>query len=171
VIHAYVQLARPGEWFAGLDFTDAAAATARIAAEFAGRAPGLLALVTEGEKPPAVRMIHSLPADHGWGRVPGVTLIGDAAHLMPPSGEGANLAMLDGAGLAPALAAHPGDIEAALAGCEKAVFARSQAEAAEAREVQELCLGDRAVRPHRVPRRTQPGEPRNRHGNSEWSPA
>jgi 2-polyprenyl-6-methoxyphenol hydroxylase-like FAD-dependent oxidoreductase len=144
VIHTYVQLARPEEWFAGVDFSDAAAATARIAAEFEGWAPELLALVTDGEKPPAARMIHSLPEDHSWDRVSGVTLIGDAAHLMTPSGEGANLAMLDGAELALALAAHPDDIEAALAGFEKGMFARSRAEAAGAREIQELCLGDRA---------------------------
>ena len=144
VIHTYVQLARPEEWFAGIDFSDAAAATARIAAEFEGWAPELLALVTDGEKPPVVRMIHSLPEDHSWDRVSGVTLIGDAAHLMPPSGEGANLAMFDGAELALALAAHPDDIEAALAGFEKEMFARSQAEAVDAHEVQELCLGDRA---------------------------
>ena len=143
VIHTYVQLARPEEWFAGIDFAHAAAATARIAAEFEGWAPELLALITDGEQPPAARMIHSLPEDHGWDRVPGVTLIGDAAHLMPPSGEGANLAMLDGAELALALAARS-DIEAALAGFEKAMFARSQAEAADAHEIQELCLGDRA---------------------------
>jgi 2-polyprenyl-6-methoxyphenol hydroxylase-like FAD-dependent oxidoreductase len=144
VIHTYVQLARPEEWFAGIDFSDAAAATARMAAEFEGWAPELLALVTDGEKAPVARMIYSLPEDHSWDRVSGVTLIGDAAHLMPPSGEGANLAMLDGAELALALAAHPDDIEAALAGFEKEMFARSQAEAAGAHEIQELCLGDRA---------------------------
>jgi 2-polyprenyl-6-methoxyphenol hydroxylase-like FAD-dependent oxidoreductase len=144
VIHTYVQLARPEEWFADIDFADAAAATARIAAEFEGWAPELLALVTDGEKPPVARMIHLLPEDHSWDRVSSVTLIGDAAHLMPPSGEGANLAMLDGAELALALAAHPDDIEAALAGSEE-MFARSQAEAVDAREIQELCLGDRAL--------------------------
>jgi 2-polyprenyl-6-methoxyphenol hydroxylase-like FAD-dependent oxidoreductase/lysophospholipase L1-like esterase len=144
VIHTYVELARSEEWFAGIDFGDAAAASARIAAEFEGWAPELLALITDGERPPVARMIHALPDDHRWERTPGVTLIGDAAHLMPPSGEGANLAMLDGAELAQALAANPNDVEAALAGFEAAMFARSSAEAVDAHVIQELCLGRRA---------------------------
>ena len=43
VLHTYVELNRSAEWLAGLDFTDAAAATARVAAEFDGWAPALTA--------------------------------------------------------------------------------------------------------------------------------
>jgi 2-polyprenyl-6-methoxyphenol hydroxylase-like FAD-dependent oxidoreductase len=144
VLHTYVELIRPVEWIADLDFADAAAATARIAAEFDGWAPELTALVTDGETAPVPRTIYALPDGHRWDRVPGVTLLGDAAHLMPPAGEGANLAMFDGAELGKAIAAHPGDIEAALAGYEEAMFARSDAEYADAYEILDLCLGDRA---------------------------
>jgi len=144
VLHTYVQLNRSAEWFAGIDFADTAAATARIAAEFGGWAPELTALITDGETAPVPRMIYTLPDEHRWERVPGVTLIGDAAHLMPPSGEGANLAMFDGSELGQAIAAHPGDIEAALAAFEPAMFARSAAEATDAHEILDLCLGERA---------------------------
>jgi 2-polyprenyl-6-methoxyphenol hydroxylase-like FAD-dependent oxidoreductase len=144
ILHTYVQLNRSAEWVAGIDFTDASAATARVAAEFDGWAPELTALVTDGETTPVPRTIYTLPTGHRWDRVPGVTLLGDAAHLMPPAGEGANLAMFDGAELGQAIAAHPGDIEAALTAYEKALFPRSEAEYADAYEILDLCLGDRA---------------------------
>ena len=49
------------------------------------------------------RPIYSLPIDFGWAPRPGITLIGDAAHLMPPVGVGVNLAMLDASDVALAL--------------------------------------------------------------------
>ena len=42
ILHTYVQLNRPADWIADIDFTDATAATARVAAEFDGWAPGSL---------------------------------------------------------------------------------------------------------------------------------
>jgi 2-polyprenyl-6-methoxyphenol hydroxylase-like FAD-dependent oxidoreductase len=142
ILHTYVELNRSAEWIAAIDFTDADAATARVAAEFDGWAPELTALITEGESAPIPRTIYALPNGHRWGRVPGVTLLGDAAHLMPPAGEGANLAMFDGAELGKAIAAHPDDIEAALTAYEAALFPRSESEAADAYLVLDLCLGD-----------------------------
>ncbi|MFG2873823.1 FAD-dependent oxidoreductase [Streptomyces sp. NPDC048337] len=124
-LHAYVALTRPQDWFAAIDFTDAAATAARIAREFDGWAPELTALITDGDTAPVLRPHYGLPTGHRWDRLPGVTLLGDAAHLAPPNGEGANLAMYDGAELGKALAAHPDDVEAALTEYEQAMFPRS----------------------------------------------
>ncbi len=48
-------------------------------------------------KPPFIpRLINYMPLDQTWESSPNLTLIGDAAHVMPPfAGEGANMAMLD----------------------------------------------------------------------------
>ncbi|WP_432169589.1 FAD-dependent oxidoreductase [Streptomyces sp. 1222.5] len=124
-LHAYVALTKPQDWFAAIDFTDAARATARIAAEFDGWAPELTALITDSDTAPVLRPHYALPVEHRWDRVPGVTLLGDAAHLAAPNGEGANLAMLDGAELGQALAAQPDDIEAAITEYEQVMFPRS----------------------------------------------
>ncbi|WP_018685189.1 FAD-dependent oxidoreductase [Actinokineospora enzanensis] len=122
-LHTYVELSRPLEWFAAIDFTDPMAAAARIAAEFDGWAPELTTLITAGDTAPVLRPHYALSAGQQWKRVTGVTLVGDAAHLTAPNGEGANLAMLDGAELGRALASG-GDIEEALASYEDAMFAR-----------------------------------------------
>ncbi|MGA4837693.1 FAD-dependent oxidoreductase [Streptomyces sp. G45] len=144
VLRTYVTLTRPREWLEALDFTDTAAALARVAAEFHGWAPELTALIADGETAPVPRTVHALPVDHRWDRVPGVTLLGDAAHLMPPSGEGANLALYDAAELGSALAAHPDDTEAALAAYEQALFPRSAAAAALSLRAHTMCLDDDA---------------------------
>lgn len=146
VLHTYVQLNQARDWIDSIDQSDPAAVLATIAKAFDGWAPELTALITDGETVPVVRPIHSLPVEHRWPRTPGVTLLGDAAHLMIPSGEGANLAMFDGAELAKAIAADPADMEAALLAYETALFPRSAREAAAAREVLDICLGGEAPR-------------------------
>jgi len=124
-LHAYVMLDRTKEWFTSVDFADPAMAANRIAEEFKDWAPALTALITDSDTAPVLRLFHALPVDHRWERVPGVTLIGDAAHVTAPNGDGANLAMLDGAELGLALAAHPNDVEQALCDFEHAMFVRS----------------------------------------------
>jgi len=141
VLHTYVQLSKPKDWIDGIDFSDPEAALAKVAKEFDGWAPELTALITDGETDPVPRPIYALPVEHRWARVPGVTLLGDAAHLMIPSGEGANLAMFDGAELGKAIAANPDDVEVALVAYEKDLFPRSASEAVEAEGVLKMCLG------------------------------
>jgi len=149
VIHTYTRLACPLGHFDGLD---ADGVTALLAAELAGWAPELRALVTDADTPPVVRPGFTLPAGHRWERVAGVTLLGDAAHLMPAAGEGANLAMYDGARLALAIAgavgagdgSSGGDLEAALAAYEEEMFERSAASAELARTIVDLCQGESA---------------------------
>ena len=139
-LHAYAQLKVPENWLGCTDAADGAAVSARVAAEFDGWAPELTALITASDTAPVVRPLYTLPGGHRWDRAPGVTLLGDAAHLAPPNGEGANLAMLDGAELAQAIAAHPDDVEAALDEYEQAMFPRA-AEAAGAEDTYDLMLG------------------------------
>lgn len=144
VIHSYVIVSRPVEWFDALDFADADDTKKRIASEFDGWAPELVSLIADADTAPVLRSIHKLPDDHCWVHTQGVTLIGDAAHVTVPGGEGANIAMLDGAELGETIAGGIDDIESAIAGFESVMFARSHEEAIAARETIDLIFGDRA---------------------------
>ncbi|MFH8769636.1 FAD-dependent oxidoreductase [Streptomyces sp. NPDC017958] len=131
-LHVYAAVEAPEDWLDGIDFTDTEAAETAVLKEFDGWDDSLKALVTDADGALVPRRIHALPVGHRWDRVPGVTLLGDAAHLMSPfAGEGANLALLDGAELGLALAAHPGDTEAALAAYEERMFPRAEFSASE----------------------------------------
>lgn len=125
-LQGYVAMRKPEAWIDSVDGLDAKSVRDRVAAHFEGWAPTLTTLITESECDPLLRPIHALPVGHQWSRVPGVSLIGDAAHLMSPfAGEGANLAMGDGAELARTLLEHPDDTEAALAAYERELFPHS----------------------------------------------
>ncbi|WP_285403643.1 NAD(P)/FAD-dependent oxidoreductase [Luteibacter sp. ME-Dv--P-043b] len=127
-LHTYVALNQPEAWIASIDIDDTSHMLVRLAEHFEGWAPALRHLVTLSDTRPVLRPIHALPIEHRWRRVPGVTLLGDAAHLMSPfSGEGANLAMVDGAELAGWLVTHAGHVDTALSAYEDALFPRSAA--------------------------------------------
>ncbi len=143
-LHAYTQFQRPVEWFDTIDFSDKATALAKLAREFDGWNSALVGLITESDTDPVLRPLYTLPADHCWERKPGVTLLGDAAHLMMPAGEGANLAMLDGAELGEAIASNPTDVEAAFITYETELFRRSTAKAVEAEAMIDVLLGPAA---------------------------
>ena len=146
-LHTYVALTKPADWIDTVDWADSDKGKAVLLEEFGDWAPEFHALIAVADGALIPRTINALPIEHRWNRIPGLTLLGDAAHLMSPfAGEGANLAMLDGAELGNAIAAHPGDVEAALAASEKDLFPRSAEAAGEAARNLELCFDDRA--PH-----------------------
>ena len=92
-----------------------------------------------------------LPLDFQWTSKPGITLLGDAAHLMTPmAGEGVNLAMLDGLELSKAIissAANAGnDLDAAIREYEEGMFARSLERMRETWDNLELFFGKDAPR-------------------------
>ncbi|MEU9062777.1 NAD(P)/FAD-dependent oxidoreductase [Streptomyces sp. NPDC048430] len=104
---------------------DVEAVRSELLARFDGWAAPVLDLLRHGTAF-ARRPLYALPVSHTWAHVPGVTLLGDAAHLMPPLGAGANLAMLEGAELGEAVAAAgPGDLDEAVRAFEEQMWARA----------------------------------------------
>ncbi|MGW0212150.1 FAD-dependent oxidoreductase [Streptomyces sp. NPDC003233] len=104
-IRAYIALRAPNDWHeaAGIDLGDQRAARTYLLRLFDDWDESLRYILRNSDHGFIHRSLFVLPAPHTWDHVPGVTLLGDAAHLMPPVGLGANLAMLDGADLAHAL--------------------------------------------------------------------
>ncbi|NJP91000.1 FAD-dependent monooxygenase [Nonomuraea sp. FMUSA5-5] len=134
-VKVYAQFRAPLDWHenpppplgpaTAVDLDDAEAVRSAMLALFDGWAEPLLDLLRHGTAF-FHRPLHVLPAPHTWPHVPGVTLLGDAAHLMPPLGVGANLAMLEGAELAEAVAAAaPGALDEAVRAFEEQMQARA----------------------------------------------
>jgi 2-polyprenyl-6-methoxyphenol hydroxylase-like FAD-dependent oxidoreductase len=136
------------DWFAtsGIPFDDPAAARARLIDLLSGWDSRFTALIAACDDTIVPRSITTLPAGLTWPSRPDVTLLGDAAHLMPPVGEGANMALLDGALLGLALAAHPDDFPAAVEEYEREMFERTGAAARMSAEVQEMLMSPDAAR-------------------------
>jgi len=82
----------------------------------------------ENVSPPFIpRPIYCMPLDQTWKALPNLTLLGDAAHVMPPfAGEGVNMAMLDALELSECLTNDEfASIHDAIAAYETAMRARA----------------------------------------------
>lgn len=125
-IRIYIIRRVPVGWLAaaGLSIEDTAGIRAHLLGEFAGWSPVMRQMVAGNDGRYADRPLFVLPAPHTWDHDPTVTLLGDAAHLMPPIGVGVNLAMLDGCELALALATAA-TVDEAVRAYEKTMLPRS----------------------------------------------
>lgn len=131
-IRAYLSFRVPEDWLAqgAIDFSTPAHARRDLKRLLSDWAPSLLALIDHSNDRIVPRQLVALPVGHRWAHRPGVTLLGDAAHVMSPfGGDGVNLAMLDATELALKLAGSS-DWDRAVADYEAAMFARAEPAAA-----------------------------------------
>jgi 2-polyprenyl-6-methoxyphenol hydroxylase-like FAD-dependent oxidoreductase len=116
----------------GIDFTDNAQVVAWFKNDYAGWSDIYTELFENADGGFVLRPQYSMPVDQTWEALPNMTMLGDAAHLMPPfAGEGVNMAMLDAlelskcltgddfTGLHPAIAAYEKQMRVRASGATK----------------------------------------------------
>ena len=111
----------------GIDFSDKAQVLAWFLQEYADWDEIWRELFENATPPFTPRPLYCMPLDQSWEAKPNLTLLGDAAHLMPPfAGEGVNMAMLDALELSRCLmdTDYP-DTQSAIAAYEKQMLARA----------------------------------------------
>lgn len=93
------------------------------------------------------RPIYCMPLEQNWKTVKNLTIIGDAAHLMPPfAGEGVNMAMLDALELSEVLTSSQcNTIESAISAYETNMFKRASKIAQESLENGERMHSENAL--------------------------
>lgn len=80
----------------GLDYGDRKQLLTWYNQNYSKWSPEWQELFEQSELPMVPRPIYCMPLDQEWKAMPNLTLIGDAAHVMPPfAGEGVNMAMQD----------------------------------------------------------------------------
>lgn len=124
LFYASVRVAEDWSVNGGIDFSDKAQVLNWFKKEYAGWADlwDELFLAAESFLP---RPQYAMPMAEAWEPLPNLTMLGDAAHVMPPfSGEGVNMAMQDALELAESLVATT-DAASAVADYEKRMRTRA----------------------------------------------
>ena len=144
-LNCWVWVKKPEDWLAtaGITWTDRAAVAAWFTHEFRTWSPQWQELFANEALTVVPRPSYYVPLDQPWPSQPNLTLLGDAAHRMPPNGEGVNQAMLDALELAEALGStHFHTIGQAIAAFEERMRHRMVGVEAETRELLELLHAD-----------------------------
>jgi 2-polyprenyl-6-methoxyphenol hydroxylase-like FAD-dependent oxidoreductase len=118
----YLSLKIAEAWGTGnhLDYADNTHLLAWFKREYTGWADMWDEIIINAANPIIPRPIYYMPLNQTWKAQPNVTLLGDAAHVMPPfAGEGANMAMLDALELSECLTSDKfSDLQEAIAAYE-----------------------------------------------------
>jgi 2-polyprenyl-6-methoxyphenol hydroxylase-like FAD-dependent oxidoreductase len=94
----YLSLKTDENWAgaSGPDFSNRAQLLEWFKKEYSQWSSSWYELIEHAAMPVIPRPIYCMPLNQSWETLPNVTLLGDAAHVMPPfAGEGANTAMFD----------------------------------------------------------------------------
>jgi 2-polyprenyl-6-methoxyphenol hydroxylase-like FAD-dependent oxidoreductase len=123
----YASSLYPEGWVenSGIDFKNSEEVSAYLVNYYEGWNPVFFTLF-KACKSFTPRPLNYFPLDQTWETKTNITLIGDAAHLMPPSGEGVNTAMLDALDLSECLTnGEFNDIPSAIEAYETQMLARA----------------------------------------------
>jgi len=144
----YISCKMDENWIknSGRDFSDRVQLLEWFEKEFPGWDAVWRELIENVSLPLLLRPQYCMPLDDAWNTQPNITLLGDAAHLMPPSGEGVNLAMLDALDLSNCLTGTDyNDIQTAITAYEKQMMLRGIKEAAESMDMVEWMHTEEAM--------------------------
>jgi 2-polyprenyl-6-methoxyphenol hydroxylase-like FAD-dependent oxidoreductase len=127
----YIGFAAPEDWYhrSNIDFSDNNQVLAWFQDTFTGWDPVWYELFENAEPHFIPRPQYCMPPDQYWEALPDLSMLGDAAHLMPPyAGEGVNMAMLDALELSRCLSSSEfPDTQAAIAAYERQMRLRAGA--------------------------------------------
>ena len=132
VILLYYSMAVPESWpqGAGFDLSDTSALMLAVRDAYHDWSPEVLDMLTDVQDCFQLWPTLVMPPEYRWVSQKGLTMLGDASHVMPPfTGKGVNLALLDALDLCQALTADPDQgVTVAVAAFERAMQTRTAKE-------------------------------------------